>query len=137
MGWCPGCKVVVDTNVFVSGLLFGGKPGEVLDLINRGKVVLVASPEIEAEVLSKLEKFEVGGDVYAGIAALFEYGSEKVLPVVKLKVSRDQKDNIFLEAAAESAADFLVTGDKDLLVLKKIGETKIVRPAEFIVILDK
>lgn len=132
MSWSRGCKIVVDTNVFVSGLLFGGRPGRVLELINQGKVTLVTSPEIEAEVLSKLEKFGVGSGVIDGIIALFRHGSERVLPIRKLKLSRDVKDDIFLETAMESGADFLVTGDKDLLVLKKIGKTEIVRPAEFI-----
>lgn len=132
MSWWQGCKLVVDTNIFVSGLLFGGKPGKVLELISQGKIKLVTSPEIEAEVLSKLEKFGVESVVIDGIIALFRHGSERVLPIRKLKLSRDAKDDIFLETAVESEADFLVTGDKDLLVLKKIGKTEIVRPAEFI-----
>ncbi len=128
MSWWPRYKLVVDTNVFVSGLLFGGKPGRILEFINQELVTLVTSPEIEAEMLRKLEKFGVGDNVLDGITALFEYGSERVIPVVKLKISRDLKDNIFLEAAAEAGADFLVSGDKDLLVLEQIGKTKIVRP---------
>lgn len=52
------------------------------------------------------------------------------------RISRDPKDDIFLVCAATANCDFLVTGDKDLLVLKAHKRTKIVTPAKFLSILS-
>ena len=52
------------------------------------------------------------------------------------ELSRDPDDDVFLSCARASQADYLVTGDNDLLILKQHGNTKIVNPAEFLKILD-
>lgn len=49
-----------------------------------------------------------------------------------VELSRDAKDNYLLALAMDAEADYLVTGDDDLLVLERIGKTKIVRMAEFV-----
>lgn len=53
-----------------------------------------------------------------------------------VRVSRDKKDNFLLSMSIDSNADYLVTGDDDLLVLKQIGNTKIVNMTEFLKVLD-
>ena len=60
MPWLNKPKVVVDTNVFVSGVLFGGNPEKILRQVSQRIISLVISPDIKAEILRKLEKFEVG-----------------------------------------------------------------------------
>lgn len=54
----------------------------------------------------------------------------------KVTVCRDVKDNKFLECALDGGADYLVTADEDLLVLKRYGRTKIITADEFIEILE-
>jgi putative PIN family toxin of toxin-antitoxin system len=64
--------------------------------------------------------------------------SEIVLPEEKVRdVCRDSEDHIILECAVQSHADFIVTGDKDLLVLKEFLGTRIVAPADFFSIIDR
>jgi putative PIN family toxin of toxin-antitoxin system len=66
---------------------------------------------------------------------------EEVAIMVKLDqvppISRDPKDDMFLACAAVSDSDYLVSGDSDLLDLLTHGRTKIIRPAEFLSILEQ
>lgn len=134
-------RVVVDTNVLVSGL-FGIKnspSSQILKVIRSQKIILVTSPVILEEVsevinrkriikLTKMHEKErkkfieeliERSDVTAG----------KQLPKI---VGRDVKDDKFLACAYEAKADYLITGDDDLLVLKEYKGIKIVKPREFI-----
>jgi putative PIN family toxin of toxin-antitoxin system len=54
-----------------------------------------------------------------------------VSPSQKVNACRDEKDNFLLEVALEGRADYLITGDEDLLVLNTFQSTKIIRPKEF------
>jgi len=53
------------------------------------------------------------------------------LPSEKIDVCRDKKDNFLLEVALEGKADYLITGDEDILVLGSFHNTKIIRPKDF------
>ncbi len=125
-------KVVIDTNVFISGAVFGGNPGRILKLIEDDKIQVVVSPPIELEILIKMAKFSVSKEVVSSLKALLEQRAILVVPVKKVTVCRDPKDNMFLEASLESGADILITGDKDLLEMKEFKGTKILTPAEFL-----
>lgn len=132
MTWSKKPRVVVDTNVFVSAVLFGGIPAKVLEIIKQKKAVLVVSPEIEVEIISKLEAFSVPQQLIEDVRFVLEEEVIKTVPKRKIKVCRDPEDNMFLEAAAESLANFLVTGDKDLLTLKTFKTTLILPPRLFL-----
>ena len=125
-------KVVIDTNVFISGIFFGGNPLKVLRLWQRRKIELVISPELEAEIIRKLKAFDASEELLTNWKGIIEENSIRILPKVNPKLSRDPKDNFLLAAALAAKADYLITGDKDLLVLRKIGSTKILKPAQFI-----
>ncbi|MEK7127213.1 MAG: putative toxin-antitoxin system toxin component, PIN family [Patescibacteria group bacterium] len=125
-------KAVVDTNVFISGLIFDGLPLKVIEAIQNKKVLLVTSAEIELEILLKLAKFNYGQENIVDLKQQFEKGALRVVPKSKVDICRDLKDNKFLEAALESRADFLVSGDKDLLTLKTFHKTQIITPKEFL-----
>lgn len=136
MIWSSKPRVVVDTNVFVSGLLFGGNPGKILEAIKNRRLELVISPEIEVEILEKLEKFNLPKRQIEGWKQLLENTAVLVIPRRQVSVSRDAKDNKFLAVAEEAQVEFLVTGDKDLLVLETFGKTVIVTPRQILEILD-
>ena len=125
-------KVVIDTNVFISGIFFGGNPLKTLRLWQRRKIELVISPELEAEIIRKLKAFDASEELLTNWKGIIEENSIRILPKVNPKLSRDPKDNFLLAAALVAKADYLITGDKDLLVLRKIGSTKILKPAQFI-----
>jgi len=69
------------------------------------------------------------------VNAVFEGISIKVYPRKSLNIVRDKKDNHVLECAVEGECEYIVSGDKDLLVLKEFQGIKIVTPREFVRIL--
>lgn len=125
-------KVVIDTNVFISGVVFGGNPGQILKLFEGDKIQVVVSPPTELEILVKMTKFSLSREVISNLKSLLEQKAIKVVPVKKVTICRDPKDNKFLEACWEVQANALITGDKDLLTMKKFKGAKILTPAEFL-----
>lgn len=129
-------RVVVDTNVLVSGLLFGGEPGKVYELWRGGQLVLLFSSATFAELNRVLSypKFRLST---AEIAMLIE---EELLPFAEVVdvtedatgSCRDPDDDKFLALAAAGKAAYLVSGDRDLLVLRQFGQTRIVTVAELV-----
>ncbi|MCI0526560.1 MAG: putative toxin-antitoxin system toxin component, PIN family [Nitrospira sp.] len=136
----PGeVRAVVDTNVLVSGLINqAGFPGQILTAFRAGRFELITSIEINEEVLEVLnqprirEKYHIGDRIF-DIGAILYTQATLVEPKQRVKVSRDPKDNKFLEAALQGKVTYLVTGDKrDLLVLQEYKGIRIVTPAQFI-----
>lgn len=132
MPWSRRYRVVVDTNVFVSGVLFGGNPEKILKLILGKTFDLLISPEVAFEIIRKLELFGAEAKDIDDLKYIFNEGAIKVVPKEKVNVCRDPKDNMFLELSLSGNADYLVTGDKDLLEIKEFKGTKIIKPKEFL-----
>ncbi|MEP2774122.1 MAG: putative toxin-antitoxin system toxin component, PIN family [Fulvivirga sp.] len=98
--------------------------------IFKGKLTLVFSEELLQEFIDvaerpKLKKYFRSKDISELIDLFDEYG-DLVKVKTKVKKCRDPKDNFLLSLAIDGKVDFLVTGDKDLLVLDKINGTKII-----------
>lgn len=126
-------KVVIDTNVFISGLLFGGKPEQILKSWAKNEFILCISPELQAEIVKKLQiKFKVSSQVINDLILDLDEQAKKYLPHTKVSLLRDPSDNFLLALAAESNATYLISGDKDVLIMKEYKETKIVSPTEFL-----
>ncbi len=129
-------RVVIDTNVLISGLLFStSTPARAVD-----KAVttaqLVATTATLRELIGKLHspKFdryvrrERRDALLERIASLVE-----IIDVLqRIRASRDPKDDKFLEAAVNGRADVLVTGDKDLLELNPFRRIVILSPADYL-----
>lgn len=116
-------RVVLDTNVVVSALLFrAGRVAWLREAWQKGKVVPVVTRETVEELLRVLEypKFRLAAEDRQELLGDFlpfaEVAASPEKPV-RLPVCRDPADEIFLRAAAEGKVDALVTGDADLLVL--------------------
>ena len=126
-------KLVLDTNVILSGTVFGGMVEIIIDLIVENKLQLFISPNLIKEVLEKLDKFKAGETSTTKTMTVLEAG-ELVNPSVKIAVCRDPKDNYILELAETCKADYVITRDNDLLELpnKRWKNTKIVKPEEFL-----
>ena len=135
-GPCP--RLVLDTNIFISGLISGtGPPARILRAIRDRKVVHLVSDPIVAEYLRVLEyprirRFQGITDGFiAGIAAYLIYETERIELTSALKLSRDPDDDMFLSTAVDGKATLLVSGDKThLLSLKSIHDIPIVPAAE-------
>ena len=121
-------KVVFDTNIFVSALVIPGSQAEkaVLRII-KGHDVLLLSKEILDELLSTLSsKFSRDREEISRVAVILSEMVEWVEPTEKINVLTDEPDNRILECAASGNAGAIVTGDKELLRLKRYGKTKII-----------
>jgi putative PIN family toxin of toxin-antitoxin system len=112
-------RVVLDTNVYISALLFGGLPGDVLDLAFLKSFALIVSPAMLDEREEKLrEKFGVSGEDAKLVRRRLENVAEVVEPREVLSViSDDPDDDRVLECAVEGGADVIVSGDRHLLKL--------------------
>ncbi len=128
-------KVVLDTNIYISGILFAGKPREVLDLAIKGKIHVFISPDILSElrdVLSR-KKFGFSPERVDIIIREIESITTMVNPAKKYSiVSHDSDDNIIIDCAMESRVEYIITGDNDLLCLNKYKSITIINPALFI-----
>jgi len=127
-------RVVIDTNVWISGLVFGGRPGEILQLFVDDKVRVVVSEELISEVRRKiLHKFPLFTPKLKLLGASLRLDAEMVqLGNQEVRISRDPKDNMFIETSLAGECDFIISGDRDLLVLKCVQRIRIVTPNEFL-----
>jgi putative PIN family toxin of toxin-antitoxin system len=140
-------RAVVDTNVFVSGTLSSrGRPGRLLDLWYEGRFELLLSGEQHAELTNVFSRPRIVRDeritrhVLARLLTALALAT-RVIPSPRVPLSvRDPKDEPILAAALGGNADYLVTGDGDLLALQGdplLGSTEIVTVAQFFAILDE
>lgn len=132
-------KAVLDTNALISGLIWEGTPKKCLDKYRfDNSYQLIFSPELVHEFRVKLlDKFHLGPKVVSQwVKAIREYAIQ-VLPSYTTRICRDVKDNMILDTAIAGRANFIVTGDKDLLTLGKFQKVEIVSPKSFLTILQK
>ena len=126
-------KIVIDTNVVVSALFFGGKPQELLRHAITGALDVFVSKEIVKEYNELIKRIT---DKYSGKKELFSINDflskcSVVCPSRKIDICRDRDDNKFLECAVEAKCLYIVSGDNDLLALKHFEDVEIVTVAEF------
>lgn len=128
-------RLVCDTNVLISGILFGGKPREVLKLCATGKVTNFTSPDLLKEVETVLQRPKFGLDeeqVYS-ILRLFRDTFSIVKPELRLSViTADPDDDRVLETAAAVQAEVIISGDAHLLDLAVWNNTPILTPSAFL-----
>ena len=122
-------RVLLDTNVIISAILFGGIPRQTLEAVLIGDLELVTSPALLTELESILvRKFEFRGTAAASVRSEMESIAELVEPEEIPPILRDVPDNEVLAAADEGRVNFIVTGDKEMLALGRHGAIEIVSP---------
>jgi putative PIN family toxin of toxin-antitoxin system len=127
-------RIVADTNVFISALMFGGLPGRFLDLALRGRFALVTSNALLDELDEKLRgKFAVSESDARAIRAKIESHATVVDPEFELHaVPDDPDDNRVLECAIAGKATMIVTGDRHLLRIGRFEGIAVVHVREFL-----
>lgn len=127
-------RAVLDTNILVSGLGWGGHPAAILDAVSDGRVVLITSAPLLDELRRVLAypKLAKVVDDAAWLADMIAASSVVVEPDRVLAVVNDESDNRVLEAAAAASADHIVSGDADLLDLDSFEGIPIMTAAEFV-----
>ncbi len=128
-------KVILDTNLWIS-FLISKKFNQIDRLIERKEITLIFSDELIEEFVDvvrrpKFKRHFAKKDIEILLKYFDQYG-ELIKVKSDTKTCRDKKDNFLLNLALDSGADYLVSGDKDLLVLEKIGQTKIMTFTDFI-----
>ena len=123
-------RIVFDSNVYISALLFKGIPGNILEMAQKDKIVLVVSEEIIAETERILEdKFKWPRHNIDKFKRRLSDISENIKPGIKLEIIKEREsDNRVLGCAVSGDANLIVSGDKHLLKLKSYKNIPIVRP---------
>ncbi len=128
-------KIVCDTNVLVSGMLFRGHPRRIVTLAAQARLTNITSPALlrEVEAVLARPKFGLRPGQVDQILALFRDTFELVHPAGRLDViAADPADNRVLEAALAASADIIVFGDRHLLALKEWRGIRMLSPAAFV-----
>jgi uncharacterized protein len=127
-------RVTADTNILISGLNFRGKPFDLLELARAGKINLTVSEAILDEMTDVLgRKFDFTPEEITEARKRITGIARTVKPGVQLDVIKeDPPDNRILECAVGAGADYIVTGDKDLLRLGQYDAIRILTVSDFL-----
>jgi len=140
-------RVLLDTNILVSYLLTPGRDSPVVEVVRMGvlgEFELLFPEELLDELARKVHEKEylaerITAEEVEELAAILSEVSEAVPKITETipAVTRDPKDDYLLANALVGKADYLVTGDHDLLVLGQVGGLQIVTAHEFLGILKR
>jgi uncharacterized protein len=134
----PKPQVVIDTNVWLSGLVFGGNPEQIIRLFIEGALIVVTSEELLSELRRKVtQKFPLLAPYLSALeVSIREKAIVVQLGTKPVNASRDPDDNQVIETALIGVVNYIVSGDKDLLVLKEYEGVEIVKPATLLELLS-
>jgi len=127
-------KIIIDTNIWIS-FLIGKELQDLKDLIVSEKVKVITTDQLINEIRlvtsrDKLKKY-FNQDKVSDLISLLDILADKVKIKKIDKICRDPKDDFLLALSKESRANYLITGDKDLLDIKIYGRTKIMTVKQF------
>jgi putative PIN family toxin of toxin-antitoxin system len=134
------CKIVVDTNIWIS-FLIGKRLSRFLQYILDERIVIVTCKSQLLELSRVFKKPKIKKFIHPNhVSSFFHFLEEYavIIPVTTITdLCRDPKDNYLLSLSIDANAQYLVTGDDDLLVLQRINDTVIINFADFEMIMDK
>lgn len=128
-------KLVVDTNIVLSSFISAGPPRLIVNRIRDRLDLLCVSPPILDEYLVVLQRASLSADLLASLFSLFQDPDRILLafPSRRLHVIYDDpSDNMFIECAVETGADYLISGDRHLKTLKSFQSIQIISPREYL-----
>ena len=127
-------RIVIDTNVLISAIFFGGPPLQVLQTVISRQNESYVSPDIWDEYRDVIDRISgkypprLRQQLVNEILMLFKV----IIPSSEIRVCRDPDDDKFISCAIDAHCKYIVSGDKDLLSLGNIGDVLICTPAEFL-----
>ena len=128
-------RVVIDTNVIISGVFFGGAPSKVLQVWRDGNTTLVLSPAILDEyrrVGEELSRRHTGISLTPFLSLVVAYAEIIEPPNLPELVCRDADDDKFISCAVAGKCLFIISGDHDLLDVGEYRGVGIVTPRAFL-----
>jgi putative PIN family toxin of toxin-antitoxin system len=128
-------KVVLDTNILISAILFGGKPRQILEKAIRGEIRLCLSEPILEELKGVLQRSKFGYSpemiqfIFTELTGIADFvnPSERIDVVLE-----DPEDNRILECAVEGKANYIISGDSHLLKLNRYRNIEVLDAAAFL-----
>jgi len=139
-------RTVLDTNTIVSALLFGGRPRELLDLGETGRLVLYTSDVMLDELAGVLNRSKFAERIAAAVppataASLLQryaaLATSAVPGSIERTVPTDSADDMVIATALAANAELIVTGDSDLLVLHPFRGTQILKSTDALEIIRR
>jgi putative PIN family toxin of toxin-antitoxin system len=127
-------RIVLDTNVFISGIFFTGPPYQILKAWRDGRVQLLVSPSILDEyqrIGAELALQFRDVDLKAFLDLLTVQAEIVLAPTLPPVIRDDPSDDKFLEAAVAGNASYIISGDKHLLTLSEFQGIQILKPRDF------
>lgn len=128
-------RIVIDTNLVISGVFFGGYPKKIIEIVKEGKIKCYATLEIVEEYKEIIEEMIIRkqGNFNAERFNMFTDKLQITEPADILPICRDPDDDKFIACAKAASAKYIVSGDKDLLCLEKYDDIEIITAKEFYV----
>jgi uncharacterized protein len=131
--------VILDTNIWISGILWSGPPNEIIRLAEKGKISIATSQTLLEELFGVLDRDKFQSQLLSSHTNINAV-RESIISLVTIfapdqkvfMVVADPDDNIVLECALASEADYIISGDDHLLSLKKFNTIPIVTPRTFL-----
>jgi len=133
-------KIVLDSNILVSSFYWAGNPRKVFDRVTNGLDELYITGEIIKEIISVMsrEKFDTRIEEINEYIKIIESYSIKMLSQnVPQNISRDKSDDKILQCGLDGNVEFIITGDNDLLVIKEYNKIKILKPNDYLKIIEE
>jgi uncharacterized protein len=138
-------KIILDTSTILSFLVTKDRGDDLLSALIKkakiGSIRLYYSDATFQELTQSMKKDKIKSKLHSQTArfiADYKYLAAKVVQINhKVTICRDPNDNMFLEIAKEIQADFIISGDNDLLSLKRFENTRIIKAGDFVEILNK
>jgi len=128
-------RIILDTNVFISGIFFAGPPYQIVKAWRDGRVQLLVSPSILDEyqrIGTELALQFRDIDLKPFLDLLTVQAEIVFAPTLPPAIADDPSDNKFLEAAVAGNASHIISGDKHLLKLSEFQGIQILKPKEFV-----
>lgn len=132
-------RIVIDSNVVISGFIFGGPPAQILKHIVEGSVQCFTSLHILDEIRNVLQRPKFGLSPEQSLSFVEELHAlcQVVNPTKKVNaIKADPDDNIILECASAANASIIVSGDSHLLGLREWRGINILSPSEFLKVMS-
>jgi putative PIN family toxin of toxin-antitoxin system len=138
----PGPRAILDNNLTFSWLLTAGPTiSRVMAAWRAQRFIYVTSPPIFAELrrvtMALAARRTLAADHVAHLKQVEERAEMTAGEVLVAGICRDPDDDMFLSCALESGADYIVTGDRDLLDMRTFRGTRIVTPTQFLLLLEE
>ena len=134
-------RAVLDTNLLISYLMTNGEAiSRIMTHWEDGHFVYLQSPQMMDELIDVINRPKLRRYIKTDpqpLLDLIEMDAEQIQGQLALPgACRDPKDDKFIACAVEGIADYIVTGDKDLLVLNVYQNVKMIRPLDFLILLE-